>query len=165
MTCSTSAAVPAPYDATVKPFQDLAKILNLELDRLFPKDVQVLAEPGRFLVATADFRVGDHRQGRAGGKLCYTSMTASITPSRRIFDHCQSISGHSRRAALPDLLVFGPTCDALDVVSMAEELPADLQLGDLIYSKNSAPTATPPPPLQRLPPLRSCTSTSDAAGW
>ena len=31
--------------------------------------------------------------------------------------------------------VFGPTCDALDVVSLAEELPGDLQLGDLLYSE------------------------------
>ncbi|MCX6983928.1 MAG: type III PLP-dependent enzyme, partial [Lentisphaerae bacterium] len=32
--------------------------------------------------------------------------------------------------------VFGPTCDALDVVSMSEELPPNLELGDLLYSKN-----------------------------
>jgi ornithine decarboxylase len=32
--------------------------------------------------------------------------------------------------------VFGPTCDALDVVSVAEELPIDLKLGDLLYSEN-----------------------------
>src|SRR5574341_426768 len=32
--------------------------------------------------------------------------------------------------------VFGPTCDALDVISMTEELPDDLQLGDLLYSPN-----------------------------
>ena len=31
--------------------------------------------------------------------------------------------------------VFGPTCDALDTISLAEELP-DLQLGDLVYSEN-----------------------------
>ena len=31
--------------------------------------------------------------------------------------------------------VFGPTCDALDVVSVAEELP-DLDLGDLLTSEN-----------------------------
>ena len=44
---------PAPYDSTVKPFSKLAKRINAELDRLFPKDVQILAEPGRFMVATA----------------------------------------------------------------------------------------------------------------
>jgi ornithine decarboxylase len=31
--------------------------------------------------------------------------------------------------------VFGPTCDALDVISQAEELP-DLKIGDLVFSEN-----------------------------
>jgi len=31
--------------------------------------------------------------------------------------------------------VYGPTCDALDVVSMAENLP-DLNRDDLVYSEN-----------------------------
>src|SRR5208282_5107835 len=44
---------PARYDATVKPFKELAKVINHELERLFPKEIQVLAEPGRFLVANA----------------------------------------------------------------------------------------------------------------
>ena len=32
--------------------------------------------------------------------------------------------------------VFGPTCDALDVISMAEDLPANLERGDLLLSRN-----------------------------
>jgi hypothetical protein len=32
--------------------------------------------------------------------------------------------------------VFAPTCDALDVVSVAEDLPINLELGDLLYSDN-----------------------------
>ena len=31
--------------------------------------------------------------------------------------------------------VFGPMCDALDVVSMVENLPGDLQLCDLLYNE------------------------------
>ena len=31
--------------------------------------------------------------------------------------------------------MFGPTCDALDVVSMAENLP-DLERDDFVYSEN-----------------------------
>ena len=31
--------------------------------------------------------------------------------------------------------MFGPTCDALDVISMAENLPATCELGDLLYSE------------------------------
>jgi ornithine decarboxylase len=57
---------PAPYDATVKPFRELAKVINRELNRLFPKNIQILAEPGRFLVRHRRHRrLQDHRQGRA----------------------------------------------------------------------------------------------------
>ena len=31
--------------------------------------------------------------------------------------------------------VFGPTCDALDTLSMTEELP-DLEIGELVYAEN-----------------------------
>src|SRR5437667_11663467 len=44
---------PAPYNQHVKPFSALARKINAEIDRLFAKDLQILAEPGRFLVATA----------------------------------------------------------------------------------------------------------------
>src|SRR5436190_6135093 len=50
---------PAPYDSSVRPFRELAKVINTELDRLFPKDIRVLAEPGRFLAATAGSSVAE----------------------------------------------------------------------------------------------------------
>src|SRR5215467_13172774 len=44
---------PAPYNKHVRPFSELASKINIEMDRLFPGEMQILAEPGRFLVATA----------------------------------------------------------------------------------------------------------------
>ena len=32
--------------------------------------------------------------------------------------------------------VYGPTCDALDTITMANLLPEDLSIGDLLYSEN-----------------------------
>lgn len=31
---------------------------------------------------------------------------------------------------------FGPTCDAFDTISLADELPEDLQIDDLLYAEN-----------------------------
>jgi len=129
---------PAPYDATVKPFRELAKILNRELDRLFPKDIQILAEPGRFLVATAGIAVSSII-GKAvrDGKLCYyVDDGVYHTFSGIIFDHCQYHFQSFRKGPSQMCSVFGPTCDALDVVSMAEQLPGNLKLGDLLFSPN-----------------------------
>jgi ornithine decarboxylase len=129
---------PAPYDPTVKPFRVLAKIINREIDRLFPKNIQILAEPGRFLVATAAVAISKII-GKAvrDGKLCYYIDDGVYhTFSGVIFDHCHYHLKAFSKGPTQICSVFGPTCDALDVVSMAEELPASLGLGDLLYSEN-----------------------------
>ncbi|HUI06375.1 MAG TPA: type III PLP-dependent enzyme [Verrucomicrobiae bacterium] len=129
---------PAPYDARVKPFRDLARIINRELDRLFPGDVQILAEPGRFMVATAGQAISKII-GKAvrDGKLCYYIDDGVYhTFSGVIFDHCHYHLKSFKKGPTRICSVFGPTCDALDVVSMAESLPANLELGDLLYCEN-----------------------------
>jgi len=129
---------PAPYDDSVKPFRELARVLNRELERLFPKDIQILAEPGRFLVATAATAVSTII-GKAvrDGKLCYYIDDGVYhTFSGVIFDHCHYHFRAFRPGPKQVCSVFGPTCDALDVVSMVEQLPGSLKLGDLLYSPN-----------------------------
>jgi ornithine decarboxylase len=127
---------PAPYDDQVKPFKDLAAILRRELDRLFPKDVQILAEPGRFLVATAGYAVSSIiGKSVRDGKLCYYIDDGVYhTFSGVIFDHLQYHLKAFKKGPVQVCSVFGPTCDALDVVSLAEQLPAKLKLGDLLYA-------------------------------
>jgi ornithine decarboxylase len=129
---------PAPYDASVKPFSELARKINAELDRLFPKDIEILAEPGRFMVATAATAISKII-GKAvrDGKLCYyVDDGVYNTFSGIIFDHCHYHMEAFRKGPRQICTVFGPTCDALDVISMSEELPADLERGDLLFSRN-----------------------------
>jgi ornithine decarboxylase len=128
---------PAPYDSSVKPFRELAKVINTELDRLFPKDVQILAEPGRFLVASAGIAVSKVI-GKAvrDGKTCYYINDGVYhTYSGVIFDHCKYPVKAFKKGPTQICSVFGPTCDALDVVSMAENLP-ELERDDFVYSVN-----------------------------
>ncbi|MCX6945444.1 MAG: type III PLP-dependent enzyme [Opitutales bacterium] len=128
---------PAPYDASVRPFPELAKVINTEIDRLFPPDIQILAEPGRFLVASAGYAVSKVI-GKAvrGGKMCYYINDGVYhTYSGVIFDHCKYPVRAFKSGPTQLCSVFGPTCDALDVVSMAENLP-DLGRDDLVYSVN-----------------------------
>ncbi len=126
---------PVPYDATVKPFQDLAKIINSELERLFPKTIEVIAEPGRFLVAAAGYAVSEviGTAVRDGKKCYYINDGVYHTYSGIIFDHCRYPVKSFKKGATQISAVFGPTCDALDVISAAENLP-DLHRGDFVYS-------------------------------
>jgi ornithine decarboxylase len=129
---------PAPYDSSVRPFSELARKINAEINRRFPKEIQILAEPGRFMVATA-CTVVTEIIGKAvrDGKLCYY-MNDGIyhTYSGILFDHCRYKVESFKKGARQICTVFGPTCDALDVISMSEDLPANLKLGDLLFSRN-----------------------------
>jgi ornithine decarboxylase len=128
---------PAHYDATVPPFTRLARMINAELDRLFPQPIEILAEPGRFLVASAAAAVAKII-GKAvrGGKLSYYLDDGVYhTFSGVIFDHCQYPLKSFKKGPTQICSVFGPTCDALDTISMTEELP-DLDLGELVYAEN-----------------------------
>jgi ornithine decarboxylase len=128
---------PAPYDNNVRPFKELAHTLNAELKRLFPPNVQILAEPGRFLVATAGTLVVKvvGKALRDGKRCYYVDDGVYHTFSGIIFDHCQYHLQAFKKGPTQICSVFGPTCDALDTISLAEELP-DLKLGDLLYSQN-----------------------------
>jgi len=130
---------PAPYNQHVKPFSLLAKKINAEVDRLFPETLEILAEPGRFLVATAATSLA-RIIGKAvrDGKTCYyIDDSVYHTFSGIIFDHCQ----YHLKALKPGkgrteiCAVFGQTCDALDTISLSEELPP-LEIDDLVYSEN-----------------------------
>jgi ornithine decarboxylase len=128
---------PAPYDASVRPLADLAAVINQEIDRLFPANVQILAEPGRFLAASAGFAVSKviGKAVRDGKPCYYINDGVYHTYSGVIFDHCHYPIKAFKEGPTRLSSVFGPTCDALDVVSMAENLP-ELERDDFVYSEN-----------------------------
>jgi ornithine decarboxylase len=128
---------PVAYDRHVKPFSLLAAKINAEIGRLFPNDIQILAEPGRFFVATAAKLVA-RIIGKAvrDGKTCYfIDDSVYHTFSGIIFDHCQYHVKSFKKAETEVCAVYGQTCDGLDTISQSEELP-DLAIDDLVYSEN-----------------------------
>jgi len=128
---------PAPYNKHVRPFRELARVINAEIDRLFAPDIQILAEPGRFLVASAATSIA-RIIGKAvrDGKTCYyIDDSVYHTFSGIIFDHCQYHLKAFKKGRTEISAVFGQTCDGLDTISQSEELP-DLEIEDLVYSEN-----------------------------
>ena len=128
---------PAHYDDTVPALKKLAQAINPEVDRLFPLPIEILAEPGRFLVASAATAVAQIiGKTVRGGKLCYYLDDGVYqTYSGVIFDHCQYPLKSFKNGPTQLCSVFGPTCDALDTIGLAEQLP-DLDLGDFVYAQN-----------------------------
>jgi ornithine decarboxylase len=128
---------PVKYHPGIRSIRTLAKKLNTEIKRLFPSDMQILAEPGRFLVANTCTLVAKV-VGKAfrDGKHCYYINDGVYhTYSGQVFDHVNypvlSFKGGETQISA----VFGPTCDAFDTITLSAELP-DLDIGDLVYSEN-----------------------------
>ena len=128
---------PVKYHNKVKSFKTLARKLNGEFKRLFPDTMEILAEPGRFMVANACTLVAKVI-GKAvrDGKTCYYIDDGVYhTFSGIVFDHCQYPLKAFKEGELKVSSVFGPTCDAFDTISVAEELP-ELEIDDLVYAEN-----------------------------
>ena len=128
---------PVKYHPGIRSIRTLAKKLNSEIKRLFPPDMQILAEPGRFLVANTCTLVAKV-VGKAvrDGKPCYYINDGVYhTYSGQIFDHINYPVLPFKEGGTQISAVFGPTCDAFDTITLSAELP-DLEIGDLIYSEN-----------------------------
>jgi ornithine decarboxylase len=129
---------PVPYDPAVPQFEKLAAILNSEFTRLFPDDVQILAEPGRFIVATAATLVSEIiGKARRDGKVFYHINDGVYhTFSGVVYDHWIP-NFHAFKGGEPQICaVVGPTCDSFDKVSLSVELPWNLEVGDFLYTEN-----------------------------
>jgi ornithine decarboxylase len=128
---------PVKYDRKAKSFDELSRLLNGEFDRLFPKEVDILAEPGRFMVATACTLVAKviGKAVRKGKPCYYLNDGAYHTFSGTLFDHCPYPLKSFKGGVKETCATFGPTCDALDRISDMDRLP-NLEIGDLVYAEN-----------------------------
>lgn len=130
---------PAPYDKNVPSFEKLARMINSEIENLFPdRDIEILAEPGRFMVATAGTLVSKviGRARRDGRRFYHINDGLYHDFSAVIFDHWTPNFQAFKAGPREICAVVGPTCDSFDKVSMGESLPANLEYGDLLYTLN-----------------------------
>jgi ornithine decarboxylase len=129
---------PVPYDSQVPKFEQLAEIIASECKRLFPEDVELIAEPGRFMVATTAVLVSEIiGKARRDGKIFYHINDGVYhTFSGIVFDHWQPNFKAFKRGRPEVCAVVGPTCDSFDKISVSEQLPGNLQIGDLLSTEN-----------------------------
>ena len=123
---------PVPYTKDVPEFENLAGIINSETDRLFRKDIEIIAEPGRFMFANSAVLVTKIiGKSRRKGKLFYHIDDGVYgTFSGVVYDHGQyHFSPLIKKEGDNEICaVVGPTCDGFDKISMSESLPNNLNL-------------------------------------
>jgi len=129
---------PVPYDPQVPEFAKLAGLLNSEFMRLFPEDIEILAEPGRFIAATAAILVAEIiGKARRDGKIFYHINDGVYhTYSGVVYDHWIPNFHAFKQGETEICAVVGPTCDSFDKITLSAELPANLEVGDFLYTIN-----------------------------
>jgi ornithine decarboxylase len=129
---------PVPYDPQVPEFKILAGLLNSEFKRLFPDDIEILAEPGRFIVATAASLISEIiGKARRDGKVYYHINDGVYhTFSGVVYDHWIPNFSAFKEGEHEICAVVGPTCDSFDKITLSADLPANLGIGDFLYTEN-----------------------------
>jgi ornithine decarboxylase len=129
---------PVPYDDQVPKFETLAKIIKAECQRLFPEDIEIIAEPGRFIVATAAILITEIiGKARRDGKIYYHINDGVYhTFSGVVYDHWIPNFTSFERGKKEVCAVVGPTCDSFDKISLSVQLPGNLEIGDCLVTEN-----------------------------
>jgi ornithine decarboxylase len=133
---------PVRHVKPIPSIEVIGEVVNESL-KAFPEDVQVIAEPGRYLVSDAGYFV------------CRVLGTASRAGKRwmhwdaglfgGVIESSEGLKYRIRTdRSGPDIpwTVAGPTCDSVDVVMRDEPLPSDLQEGDFVYIRNAGAYTT-----------------------
>lgn len=118
-------------------FERMAGQIRKQIKELFPRNVEFIAEPGRFLVGPAGILVTQviGRAFRNNKNYYYINDGIYADFSGMVFDHCKYEFKTLRRGPRYLSTLAGPTCDSLDTLSLNEEIP-ELYVGDVVYVKN-----------------------------
>ncbi len=129
---------PVPYNADVPRFEKMAQVINAECERLFPSDVDIIAEPGRFIAATSAMLVSEiiGRARRDGKTFYYINDGVYHTFSGVVFDHWVPDFQAFRDGPSQVCAVVGPTCDSFDKITLSAQLPGDLDIGECLLTEN-----------------------------
>ncbi|KAK7203239.1 pyridoxal-dependent decarboxylase [Myxozyma melibiosi] len=130
-------------------FEDIASVLGPAIDAYFPPSVRVIAEPGRYYVASA-FTLASHVIARRevpqlNNIMLYLNDGVYGNMNCILFDHQHPVvrvltHGSRFMYGQPDncsgpvtASVWGPTCDGIDCVTNECHLPYALEVGDWVY--------------------------------
>ena len=117
--------------------ETFASTLRKEMDRLFDKDIDIIAEPGRALVGPAGMLITRvvGRSIRNNKNYYYLDDGVYGDFSGIVFDHARYEFRTLVKTQKYASILAGPTCDSFDTISLSEELP-ELDVESVVYVPN-----------------------------
>jgi len=127
-------------------FTEIANCVRPVLDELFPEDVEIIAEPGRYFVAEShSLAVNVFAKRAIAAKentrefLYYINDGVYQSFNCIFFDHAhpkpELFSKENRNEEVYHSTLFGPTCDSMDCIAKGIMLP-ELEVGEWLYFRN-----------------------------
>jgi ornithine decarboxylase len=117
--------------------ETFARRMRQELDRLFDKEIDIIAEPGRALCGPAGMLITRvvGRSIRNNKNYYYLDDGVYGDFSGIVFDHCKYEFRTLVTTQKYASILAGPTCDSFDTISLSEEMP-ELDVGSVVYVPN-----------------------------
>ncbi|MEO7320684.1 MAG: type III PLP-dependent enzyme [Nitrosospira sp.] len=133
---------PVRHVKPIPSIEVIGEVINTAIADL-PKDIRIMAEPGRYLVSDTAYFVCRvvGTATRNGKRWMYWDAgmfggVIEVTEGLR-YEILSDRTGHS----IP-WSIAGPTCDSVDILMHDEMLPADIEEGDFIYLPNAGAYTT-----------------------
>jgi ornithine decarboxylase len=130
--------------------------MRQDLDRLFPKEIDLIAEPGRALVGPAGLLITRVVGRSIRNNMNYYYLDDGVYGdfSGIIYDHCHYEFKTLKKTPKYLSILAGPTCDSVDTLAVNVELP-ELEVGDVVYVPNiGAYSCASAMPFNGIPPAR-----------
>ena len=125
---------PINYDGTDIDIEEFCQPISDVLSTL-PRNIRVIAEPGRFLAAPAMTCITSviGKANRGGVTWYYLDDGVYNSFSGQIFDHTTYPIYSLKQGPINPSALAGPTCDSIDIIAESIQLP-NLEIGDLLVA-------------------------------
>ena len=126
---------PVNYDGNTLSINDFCAPIRDAL-KAVPSDINIIAEPGRFLVAPAVISISSvmGKANRSGTTWYYIDDGVYGSFSGHIYDHAEYPLRTLKTGNEKSCVLAGPTCDSIDVIAEDILLP-ELEIGDLVIGE------------------------------
>ena len=126
---------PVNYDGKTVAIDEFCAPIRDAL-KTVPSDINIIAEPGRFLVAPAVMSISSvtGKANRSGTTWYYLDDGVYGSFSGRIYDHAEYPLRALKTGDEYPCVLAGPTCDSIDVIAENISLP-EMEIGDLVIGE------------------------------
>jgi ornithine decarboxylase len=129
---------PADYGQSIPSIAGICRLINKAIKKHIPEHIEIIAEPGRFLVAESSVIVTEviareHRSGTDWLHLDMGTFQGLIEPLEMAGWTYPIFTDKNPKGYKREFVLTGPSCDAYDTIGTDYSLPSEINRGDKLY--------------------------------